>query len=85
MATLRSILHWRVVAVTIFCAMISLGAAFAPWGPSFLKTQDPMRGSFPESGFVSSRMETKFPSGCGAISGRLGELTLTHRAVSVSA
>lgn len=87
MATLRSIFFRRIVAAALFCgSLISLGAAFAPWGPSFLRAPDPMPvGPSLESGFVPDTAEVRLSSGRGAVFGRLEELILTHRAISVSA
>ncbi len=84
MATFRSILSQRVLVVAILVgSFLSLGAAFAPSGPSFQVPLDPIRlSSSLESRTVSDLMEAK--SSRGGAQSRLEELLLTHRAVAVS-
>ena len=87
MATFRSVLSRWIFVAAVFCgSFTSMGAAFAPLSPSFQKSFDSMRlGPSMESRIVSGPMEAKSSSRRDAALSRLGELVLTHRAISTSA
>jgi len=87
MATFRSVLSRWIFAVAVFYGgFISLGAAFAPLGPSFQGSSDPVRLDVSvESRIISGPMEVKSFSRHNEALNRLGELVFTHHAISVSA
>ncbi len=87
MATFKSVLSRRIVAASVLLgSALSVGAAFAPTGPSFQPRSD-LVGlmDFRELRTAGIPFDGAFSGKTSTALDRLGELVLTHRAIAVSA
>ena len=87
MATFKSVLSRRIMLVLVlFGSALSVGAAFAPTGPSFQPRSDLVSlTDFKEPRTAGVSFGGPFSRKTSMALDRLGELVFTHHAIAVSA